>query len=102
MRASSLTSLKRCWVVTDWLWWRLPWHVRVYVGIPPIAAVVVIAIAAANTERGGADAATFLLLLFCGTISVVSTPRMMYGAGGLNRDFSSIWVLPIAILLPPV
>jgi diguanylate cyclase (GGDEF)-like protein len=33
---------------------------------------------------------------------VVSTPRIMYGGGGLNRDFSSIWVLPTAILLPPI
>jgi diguanylate cyclase (GGDEF)-like protein len=39
--------------------------------------------------------------MFCGMISVASTPRIMYTFPGVTRDFSSIWVLPAAILLPP-
>ena len=43
----------------------------------------------------------FLLLLGCGMISVVATPRIAYGQGAIVRDFLTVWVLPVAILLPP-
>jgi diguanylate cyclase (GGDEF)-like protein len=88
--------------VREWLWWGLPRSLRWYVATPPTVAVVVIGIAAARTDWQFGDLAKFLLLLCCGTISVISTPRMMYGTGGFNRDFSSVWVLPTAILLPPI
>ena len=42
------------------------------------------------------------LLLGCGLVSVAATPRMAYLQGGMTRDFLTVWVLPIAILLPPV
>ena len=45
---------------------------------------------------------TFLVLLGCGAISVVATPRIAYLQAGLVRDFLTVWVLPVAILLPPV
>jgi diguanylate cyclase (GGDEF)-like protein len=49
------------------------------------------------------DLAKFLLLVCCGTISVISTPRIAYtSGGGVTRDFSTVWVLPAAILLPPM
>jgi diguanylate cyclase (GGDEF)-like protein len=35
-------------------------------------------------------------------ISVAATPRIMYTSGGLTRDFTTVWVLPAAILLPPI
>ena len=44
----------------------------------------------------------FLLLLGCGLISVAATPRTAYVQGTLTRDFITAWVLPVAILLPPV
>ena len=34
-------------------------------------------------------------------ISVVATPRIAYLQAGLVRDFLTVWVLPVAILLPP-
>ena len=43
----------------------------------------------------------FALLLGCGLISVAATPRVVYRHGGMTRDFITVWVLPIAILLPP-
>ena len=49
-----------------------------------------------------ADAWRFALLLGCGLVSVAATPRMAYLQGGMTRDFLTVWVLPIAILLPPV
>jgi diguanylate cyclase (GGDEF)-like protein len=48
------------------------------------------------------DAVKFFILMCCGMISIWSTPRIAYASGGLTRDFSSVWVLPTAILLPPV
>ena len=43
-----------------------------------------------------------MLLLACGTISVVATPRIAYLQAGIARDFLTAWVLPVAIVLPPV
>jgi diguanylate cyclase (GGDEF)-like protein len=103
MQATSLTNrLRRGMVFRDWAWWRLPPLLRWYVGILPVLAVAVIAIEAARTDWHVLDLAKFLLLMCCGTISVASTPRIMYAFPGLTRDFSSIWVLPTAILLPPI
>jgi diguanylate cyclase (GGDEF)-like protein len=42
------------------------------------------------------------LLLGAGLISVAATSRIAYLKGGMTRDFITVWVLPIAILLPPV
>jgi diguanylate cyclase (GGDEF)-like protein len=104
MRASSLTSrLKQGVMVQNWLWWRLPLLLRIYVGAMPVAAVAAIGVAAAYTDWRLSDLAKFLVLVTCGMISVASTPKIMYTVGGgVTRDFSSIWVLPTAILLPPV
>src|SRR6185437_3946692 len=48
------------------------------------------------------DAVKFLLLMSCGMISTASTPRVLYAHPGVVRDFSTVWVIPVAILLPPV
>ena len=92
------TSLR----VRDWQWWRLPPRLRVYVAALPIAMLAVIGVAAVFTEWHERDLLIFALLLCCGMISVAFTPRIMYEFPGLTRDFSTVWVIPIAILLPPV
>jgi diguanylate cyclase (GGDEF)-like protein len=103
MQASSLTSrFKRGMAFRDWSWWQLPPVLRWYV-----AGIVAMAVAAMGIGIAGAswrlhDVVEFLLLACCGTISMASTPRLMYSYPGVTRDFSSIWVLPTAILLPPV
>ena len=103
MRASSLASrLKRCLAVRDWPWSRLPPPLRWYVAAPPVAALIVIAALASHTDWRLLDLAKFLLFTGCGMIAVASTPRLAYTTGGLTRDFGSIWVLPTAILLPPI
>ena len=103
MQASSLTSrLKGRVQVREWLWWQLPPRLRFYVAALPAATLAVIGIAAAHTDWRLADLVKFLLLLCCGMISVAFTPRIMYNFPGLTRDFSTVWVIPIAILLPPV
>ena len=102
MEASSLTRrlLARA-DFRDWAWWQLPWLLRCYVGVVPVAAAVLTCVAAGATTWYAADAAKFVLLLGCGLISVAATPRVVYRHGGMTRDFITVWVLPIAILLPP-
>jgi diguanylate cyclase (GGDEF)-like protein len=103
MQASSLARrLKRCVAVTEWPWWRLPPLLRWYVATPPVVALAVIAVAAARTDWRADDLGKFFLLLCCGVISVASTPRIAYTSVGVTRDFTTVWALPIAILLPPV
>ena len=66
-----------------------------------MAALAGIGFAAAHTSWHPAELAKFLLLLGCGLVSVAATPRISYGQGTLIRDFLTVWILPIAILLPP-
>jgi diguanylate cyclase (GGDEF)-like protein len=102
MEASSVTRrvLARA-DVRDWGWWQLPWLLRCYVGIVPVAAMALTLVAAADTTWRAADWWKFVLLLGCGLASVAATPRVAYRQGGMTRDFITVWVLPIAILLPP-
>ncbi len=103
MKASSLT--RRPLMRADprtWAWWQLPWLLRGYVGIVPVAAIAAIGYAASQTTWHASDLVKFLLLLGCGLISVAATPRTAYTQGALVRDFITVWVLPVAILLPPV
>jgi diguanylate cyclase (GGDEF)-like protein len=103
MRASSVTvRLRTALRVRDWAWWRLPGLLRIYIGAVPAAALALIVLAGASTTWTPGDLVKFLLLLGCGVISVVATPRVAYLQAGLVRDFLTAWVLPVAILLPPV
>ncbi len=104
MQASSLTSrVKRGLVIRDWAWWQLPPVLRGYIALVIAFAVAATGVLIAYTSWHANEVVEFLLLTSCGTISAASTPRIMYSyPGGLTRDFSTIWVLPTAILLPPV
>src|SRR6266581_4478729 len=73
-----------------------------YVGAVPAAAFVMIVFAASRTIWTAPDLLEFLLLLACGVVSVAATPRVAYVTPGVTRDFLTAWVLPVAILLPPV
>ena len=88
--------------VRKWAWWRLPWPLRCYVGAAPLAMVVLIGYAASQTTWRQTDLLKFLLLLGCALVSVAATPRDAYYKSGMVRDFITAWVLPVAILLPPV
>ena len=103
MEASSVTRRPlRHAVVRDWAWWQLPLVLRSYVGAVPLAALALTAFATSQTIWTGADLMKFLLLLVCGMVSVAATPRVAYLKSGMTRDFLTAWVLPVAILLPPV
>ena len=103
MRASSvtrrvLTSLD----VRSWAWWQLDGPLRGYVGAVTLIFVALTCYAASQVTWHGSDLRRFALLLGCGLVSVAATPRMAYLKGGVTRDFLTVWVLPIAVLLPPV
>ncbi len=103
MRPSSLTSRLKAGVnVRDWPWWRLPPALRWYVATPPLLALAAVGITVRWSEWHAIDLAKFTLLVCCGMISVACTPRIAYGSVAMTRDFVTVWVLPAAILLPPV
>ena len=103
MNASSITWPTSVWVdVRKWAWWRLPPMIRVYVGTVTMCGVAAIAISAARTEWHADDVGKFFLLLICGLVSVAATPRVAYLQPGISRDFITVWVIPVAIILPPV
>ena len=103
MNASSDT---RGWLgyadVRNWAWWQLPMMLRCYVGVIPLAALGMIGFAISQTVWTVPDLLEFLLLLGCGMVSVAATPRVAYIKSGMARDFLTVWVLPVAIMLPPV
>jgi diguanylate cyclase (GGDEF)-like protein len=103
MEASSVTRRKLARAnVTGWAWWQLPTGLRTYVGIVVLAAFGLVASSALHTTWHATDLGKFLLLLACGLVSVAATPRVAYLLPGISRDFITVWVLPVAILLPPV
>jgi diguanylate cyclase (GGDEF)-like protein len=103
MEASSLTSrIKRWAAVRDCAWWGLPLPMRCYVGAVPLVAAATIGVAAAYTDWRLSDLMKFLLLAVCAVISMASTPKIAYASPGITRDFTTVWVLPTAVLLPPV
>ncbi len=88
--------------VRDWAWWQLPGVLRAYVALVPLAAVALTGFAASQTTWHASDLVKYCLLLGCALVSVAATPRIAYTQGALVRDFLTVWVLPVAILLPPV
>lgn len=103
MAASSLTSrLRRGMAVREWAFWvDCPPLQRWAVGGLIAFAFTVTGVLAARTAWRVSDAEKFLLLACCGMISMASTPKLTYLYSGATRDFSSTWILPTAILLPP-
>jgi diguanylate cyclase (GGDEF)-like protein len=102
MEVSWLTRSPRVvMVLRDWPWWRLPGLLRVYVAAVPVAALVAVGFAAAHTTWHAMNLVTFVILLGAGLTSVAATPRIAYSAGGVVKDFLTVWVLPVAVLLPP-
>jgi diguanylate cyclase (GGDEF)-like protein len=103
MEASSVTrGVLAGLAVRSWAWWQTPRPLRLYVGFVPLAVFGLTIFAATQTTWHADDLAKFLLLLGCGMVSVAATPRTAYLPGGMTRDFLTVWVLPVAILLPPV
>jgi diguanylate cyclase (GGDEF)-like protein len=88
--------------VRSWSWWQIPGLIRAYVAAVPLVAFGLMCFTASQTTWRLDDLLKFLLLLTCGLASVAATPRSAYVQGGITRDFITVWVLPVAVLLPPV
>jgi hypothetical protein len=88
--------------VRSWACWELPRPIQMYVVAVPLVAFAVMAFAGTQTTWHVDDLLKFLLLLTCGLLSVATTPRSAYVQGGITRDFITVWVLPVAVLLPPI
>jgi len=103
MGASSITRgmLART-DIRRWAWWQLPMGLRCYVGLAVLTAVGLTGFAASQTTWRGSDLAKYVVLLGCSMVAVAAKPGAAYRGGGLTRDFLSSWVLPVAIVLPPI
>ena len=101
-KLAKLAKVTKVADVREWAWWRTPVPLRCYVAAVPAAALALAWVAAAQTTWRAGDLVKFLLLLGCGMISVAATPRIAYGRGTMVQDFLTAWVLPVAVLLPPV
>jgi diguanylate cyclase (GGDEF)-like protein len=103
MAASSVTTKTLAHVdFRRWAWWQLPAALRLYVGALVFAAGTLTCYAASQTTWHVADLVKYLPLLACALGSVAATPRSSYIQGKVTRDFLTVWVLPAAIVLPPV
>jgi diguanylate cyclase (GGDEF)-like protein len=103
MEATSITRRTlACGNFRRWAWWQLPGPLRGYVAAVPVAALAIAGFAAVHTTWHLTDLLKFLLLLACGLSSVVATPRIPYAENHTVKDFITVWVLPVAVLLPPV
>jgi diguanylate cyclase (GGDEF)-like protein len=102
MAASSVTRrvLERL-DFREWAWWELPRPLRIYVACVPLAAVLLAGFAVVHSSWHDEDLAKYLLLLACGLVSVAATPRIAY-VHGMTRDFITVWMLSVAVLLPPI
>ncbi len=74
---------------------------RYYVLGVTVTALSAAGVAAARLPLRPMQLFTFLILLGCGLASVAAASRIAYSQGGLVRDFLTVWILPVAILLPP-
>jgi diguanylate cyclase (GGDEF)-like protein len=102
MAASSVTT--KLFARADfrsWAWWQIPRVPRVYIAVVVLAYAALTCYAVSQTTWRVTNLMTYLLLLGCALGSVAATPRSTYVKGGMTRDFITVWVLPVAILLPP-
>src|SRR5215469_7340958 len=75
---------------------------RLYVIAVTAAAAVAAAIAGVGVSFQAGQLLLFAVLLSCGLGSVEATRRMDIPQGGIVRDLTTVWCLPVAILLPPL
>jgi diguanylate cyclase (GGDEF)-like protein len=103
MGASSVPTGVLKWAdLRTWAWWQLPVVLRLYVAGVVLSAMGIAGYAASQTTWTTSDLLKFLPLLACAGLSVGATPRSTYVQGKVTRDFLTVWVIPAAVILPPV
>jgi diguanylate cyclase (GGDEF)-like protein len=87
--------------VRGWPVWELPGWLAIVVVLVTGAYVAALGVAAAQVTLRWHDILLFALLLAFGAASIELTRRSGEPAG-LNRDVYGVWLLPIALFLPPI
>jgi diguanylate cyclase (GGDEF)-like protein len=88
--------------IREWQIWTLPPSLRAYVLGVIVLAVCATGIAAVRTHARGSDLLLGLALLTCGVVAIESTRNVKEAHGEVVRDLLSVWLLAIAVALPPV
>jgi diguanylate cyclase (GGDEF)-like protein len=87
--------------IRRWQLWTLRQPARGYVlGIIVLDACAIVA-AAMSSHGGGSDLLLGGALLACGIVAIESTRNVKEAHGEVVRDLQSVWLLAIAIALPP-
>jgi diguanylate cyclase (GGDEF)-like protein len=87
--------------VRRWQVWTLRRPALGYVlGIDALA-LCAIGVAAAHTRSTGAEFLLGVALLACGVVAIESTRTVQEAHGEVVRDLQSVWLLAIAVALPP-
>lgn len=88
--------------IRRWQVWSLTAPVRGYVLGIDVLAVCAVGVAIGRTRYRGSDVLLDVALLACGIIAIESTRTVKEAHGEVVRDLQSVWLLAIAIALPPV
>jgi diguanylate cyclase (GGDEF)-like protein len=87
--------------VRGWAVWEIPSWLTTLVTVVTAVYLVAVAAAASQATFRWHDIELFALLLAFGAISIELTRRSGELAG-LNKDVDGVWLLPIALFLPPI
>lgn len=88
--------------IRRWQVWTIRAPLRWYVLGLDLLALIAIGLALANTRYVGSDVFLGTALLACGIIAIESTRSVKETHGEVVRDLQSVWLLAIAVALPPV
>jgi diguanylate cyclase (GGDEF)-like protein len=88
--------------IRRWQVWTLPLPLRSYLLGGMVLAACTAGVAVARAHYYGPNVLLGLALLACGIIAIESTRSLKDPHGEVVRDLQSVWLLAIAIALPPV
>jgi diguanylate cyclase (GGDEF)-like protein len=90
------------WSIRRWQVWTLRPPLRGFVvGIDVLTVCAAVA-AITHTRVVGSDLLLGLALLVCGIVAIESTRSVKEAHGEVVRDLQSVWLLAIAVALPPM
>jgi diguanylate cyclase (GGDEF)-like protein len=88
--------------ICGWQFWTVSSRLRVYLIGVIAGAIGAAGVAVARAHGYGTAYFLGVALLACAIITIESTRRMKETHGELVRDLQSVWLLAIAVALPPV
>ncbi len=88
--------------IRRWQVWTLTAPLRGYVLGIDMLALCAVGLAIGRTHYRGPDVLLDVALLACGIIAIESTRTVKEAHGEVVRDLQSVWLLAIAIALPPL